>query len=100
MRICGLRGETTLIYAHERFRPLVLALLLPLASFAAERFVKIDAARSYVDVDVGVTIGSFTAHLDQYDLRVTADDKKSVKTAVLSFKFADLKTGDTTATRR
>ena len=77
----------------KSFRPLVLALLLPLSSFAAERFLKLDPASSYVDVDVGVTMDSFTAHLDNYELRATADDKKSVKSTVLTFKFADLKTG-------
>jgi polyisoprenoid-binding protein YceI len=77
----------------KRFRPLVLALLLPLSAFAAERFLKLDPASSYVEVDVGVTIGSFTARLDNYELRATADDKKSVKTTLLTFKFSDLKTG-------
>ncbi len=77
----------------KRFRPLLLALLLPLSSFAAERFLKLDREASYVDVDVGVTVGSFTAHLDNYELRATADDKKSVKSTLLTFKFSDLKTG-------
>src|SRR6478609_1730358 len=79
----------------KSFRPLalVLALLLPVASFAAERLLKLDPAKSYVEVDVGVTVGSFTAHLDNYELRATADDKKSVKSTLLTFKFSDLKTG-------
>jgi len=79
----------------KSFRPLalVLALLLPVASFAAERLLKLDPAKSYVEVDVSVTVGSFTAHLDNYELRATADDKKSVKSTLLTFKFSDLKTG-------
>lgn len=75
-------------------RLLALLLALPLASFAAERFLKPDPSRSYVDVDVKVTIGDFTAHLDAYDLRAIVDDKKGMKSATLSFKFSDLKTGE------
>lgn len=75
-------------------RLLALAvLLLPLALPAAERTLKVDPAKSYVDVDVKATVDSFTAHLDAYDWRATVDDKKKIKTAVLTFKFADLKTG-------
>jgi polyisoprenoid-binding protein YceI len=80
----------------KRFRPLALVLalaLLPFSGFAAERYLKLDPASSYVEVDVGVTVGSFTAHLDNYELRATADDKKSVKSTLLTFKFSDLKTG-------
>lgn len=76
-------------------RPLALLslLLLPLALAAADRILKIDPARSYVDVDVKATMDSFTARLDAYDLRATVGDKDRIKTAALSFKFADLKTG-------
>lgn len=76
-------------------RPLVLLLLLPLALPAADRVLKPDRARSYVDVDVKATVDSFTARLDAYDLRAAVDEKDRIKTAVLAFKFADLKTGKT-----
>src|SRR6478736_1514589 len=76
-------------------RYLALLLALPLASLAVERILKPDLSASYVEVDVNVTIGDFTARLENYDLRVTADEKRSVKTTLLTFKFADLKTGDT-----
>ncbi len=74
-------------------RTLALLLLLPLVLSAAERPLKVDRSRSYVDVDVKATVDSFTARLDAYDLRATVDEKDRVKTAVLTFRFADLKTG-------
>jgi polyisoprenoid-binding protein YceI len=73
-------------------RFLVVLLLLPLALAAADRTLKVDRSRSYVDVDVNATV-DFTAHLDNYELRATVDEKDRFKTAVLTFKFADLKTG-------
>ena len=76
-------------------RPLVLLLLLPLALTAADRALKVDRSRSYIDVDVKATVDSFTAHLDAYDLRATVDEKDRFKAATLSFIFADLKTGKT-----
>lgn len=68
--------------------------LLPLLAVAAERPLKIDRGRSFVDVDVDAT-KNFTAHLDTYDAKVTEDAGK-IKSAVFTFKFADLKTGNTT----
>lgn len=74
-------------------RALVPLLVLPLALAAADRGLKVDRSRSYVDVDVKATLDSFTARLDAYDLQATIDDGGRVKTAVLGFRFADLKTG-------
>ncbi|HWA24944.1 MAG TPA: YceI family protein [Lacunisphaera sp.] len=69
-------------------------LFLPVALSAAERAIKIDPSRSYVDVDVKSTVDDFTAHLDAYALRAVVDDKGKIKTgAAMTFKFADLKTG-------
>jgi polyisoprenoid-binding protein YceI len=67
--------------------------LLPLVALAAERPLKIDRTRSFVDVDVSVTVGSFTGHLDAYELKVNVDDAGKIKSAVFSFKFTDLQTG-------
>ncbi len=69
---------------------------LPLVLSAAERPLKIDKSRSFVDVDVDATV-NFTAHLDAYDTKFTAEDSGTgkIKTAIFSFKFADLKTGNT-----
>ena len=78
----------------KRARLFALLLALPLATFAADRYLKIDPTASFVEVDVDVTVGDFTARLDKYDLRVIAEDKKGVKSSVLNFKFADLKTGE------
>jgi len=76
-------------------RLLVAALLLPLVAFAAERSLKIDQSKTFIDVDVKATMGSFTGHLDAYDAKVSVDDAGKIKTAVFGFKFADLKTGKT-----
>jgi len=80
---------------------LVLAVLAATASrlFAAdaatpaERRIKIDRDKSYIDVDVKATVDSFTGHLDRFDLVVPVDANGKIKDAVLNFKFADLKTG-------
>lgn len=77
----------------KRLRVLVLLALLPFTLSAADRALKVDPARSYVDVDVSSTVDDFTAHLDAYALRATVDDKARIKTAALTFRFADLKTG-------
>lgn len=74
-------------------RTLVLLLLLPLALAAADRSLKVDRARSYVDVDVKATVDSFTARLEAYELQAVVDDRDRIKSAVLTFKFADLRTG-------
>jgi len=75
-------------------RLLAAVVLMPLALFSTERPLKIDPERSYVDVDVKVTVGSFTAHLDVFDTNFTVDDSGKIKTAVFNFQFADLKTGN------
>ncbi|HVU17973.1 MAG TPA: YceI family protein [Candidatus Didemnitutus sp.] len=75
-------------------RLLLATLALPLALCAAERPLKIDPARSYVEVDVKSTLKNFTAHLDAYVMSATVDDTGKIKNAVLQFRFADLKTGD------
>jgi len=74
-------------------RLLLATAVLPLAAYAVEHPVKVDKARSFVDVDVKVTVDSFTGHLDAYDVKMTADQNAKLKTAIFTFKFADLKTG-------
>ncbi|WP_438480593.1 YceI family protein [Oleiharenicola lentus] len=72
----------------------VLVLALPLIGFAAGPGVlKVDRSRSFIEVDVDAT-KDFTARLDHYDLAVTFDAANKVKSAVLTFKFTDLKTSD------
>lgn len=73
-------------------RLLVALLLLPLALSAADRTLKIDKSRSYIDVDVDATI-DFTARLENYDAKLSVDTAGKIKTAVLAFNFSDLKTG-------
>lgn len=77
----------------RRLRTLALLLLLPAALSAAGRTLKVDRGRSYVDVDVKATVDSFTARLEAYTLAASVDEKDRIKTAVLAFRFADLKTG-------
>lgn len=59
----------------------------------AERTLKLDRSKSYVDVDVKATMASFTGHLDRYELAVPLDANGKIKDALLKFKFADLRTG-------
>lgn len=73
-------------------RLLALSLLVPLSLLAAERSLKIDKSRTFIDVDVKSTV-NFVAHLDAYDAKMTVDDSGKIKTAIFTFKFADLKTG-------
>lgn len=86
--------ETNTVTPMKVLRLLSTLALLPLAALAAEHPVKIDRSRTFVDVDVKVTMDSFTAHLDAYDVKVSADDAGRIKAAVFAFKFADLKTGN------
>lgn len=75
-------------------RLLSLVLLFPLAALAADRSLKVDRSRSFVDVDVDATV-DFTAHLDAYDTKLKVDDAGKLKGGTFAFKFADLKTGNT-----
>lgn len=77
--------------------PLIATLLLlPLSLLAADRGLKVDPSRSYVDVDVSVTVGSFTARLEKYEAMLRLDEKDRIKQGgSFAFSFTDLKTGDT-----
>lgn len=78
----------------KRLRLLAAFALLPLVVCAAERGLKVDPARSYVDVDVSVTVDSFTARLEKYEATLKLDDKGRLKQGgSFAFKFSDLKTG-------
>lgn len=72
---------------------LIAVLIFTLNGFAAERVLKIDESRSFVDVDVDAAL-NFTAHLDAYEARVSLDDAGKIRGALFKFKFADLKTGN------
>ncbi|MEO6993392.1 MAG: hypothetical protein ABI273_07170, partial [Lacunisphaera sp.] len=73
-------------------RLFALALLFPLAIVAADRPLKIDQSGTFIDVDVQGPV-NFTAHLDTYDAKLIVDSSGKIKSAVVTFKFADLKTG-------
>lgn len=72
---------------------LTLALLLPLSVVAAPT-LRIDRTRSFVDVDVKATLGSFTGRLEAYEAQLVFDPAGKIETATFSFGFADLKTGE------
>lgn len=95
----GTSGATGCLIPHQPSFPVMKALrlflaflLLPLLSFAAERGLKIDNAGTFLDVDVDATF-NFTAHLDAYEAKVSVDDAGKIKSAVFTFKFADLQSG-------
>jgi polyisoprenoid-binding protein YceI len=73
---------------------LVLALGGLVASARAD-VVAIDPAASRIDFAVSATIGSFTGHLENFDLRVDlAGDNRTIAGAVLRFPVAALRTGN------
>ncbi|MBX3737409.1 MAG: YceI family protein [Candidatus Didemnitutus sp.] len=82
-----------------RWLPVLALLGIALARAAtvdasAERALKLDRSKSYVDVDVKATMHSFVAHLDRYELTLPLDTNGKIKDALLKFKFTDLKTGN------
>lgn len=64
------------------------------AAAAAQETLKIDRARSFIDVDVNATVGSFTGRLERYVATLALAPDGKVRTARLEFRFADLRTGD------
>lgn len=76
-----------------RLLPALLA--LPAAVLAQEVRLKIDKARSFIDVDVKATVDSFVGRLEGYDAVIPLDPAGRIRTARIAFKFTDLKTGKT-----
>lgn len=70
-------------------------LFLPLALFASDLVLKIDRGRSYVDVDVKATVDSFVGRLEKYDVTFNLDAGGKIRSAAMTFKFTDLRTGKT-----
>jgi polyisoprenoid-binding protein YceI len=61
---------------------------------AAERLV-INHHESRIEIEVSATIGSFVGHLADYDAQIDFDPMSGVvKSAELTFQFADVKTGE------
>lgn len=78
----------------KSLRLVAVLVFLPLALCAAERALKVDPERTYVDVDVSVTVDSFTARLEKFDATLKLDDKGRIKQGgSFAFKFTELKTG-------
>ncbi|WP_221031390.1 YceI family protein [Actomonas aquatica] len=62
---------------------------------AATKSLSVDHKQSRIEVDVKATMGSFVGHLADYDATIAVDESGSaVKSAVIAFKFADVKTGE------
>ncbi len=61
---------------------------------AAPEPLKVDRARSFIDVDVKFTLGSFTGRLERFAAMLEPDASGRIRAARLEFRFADLKTGD------
>jgi len=85
----------TLVAFAALLFPLALIGQTPAAETAtpAERLLRMDRSRSYVDIDVSATLDSFTGRLERYDAKVGVDANDRIRTAQFSFKFTDLKTG-------
>lgn len=62
---------------------------------AQEVRLKIDKARSFIDVDVKVTVDSFVGRLEGYEAVIPPDAAGKIRTARIAFRFTDLKTGKT-----
>jgi polyisoprenoid-binding protein YceI len=75
-------------------RPLGAALMVLPLMLAAASPLKVDRSRSFVDVDVSLTVGGFTGRLENYDVEIGRDESGRIRSATFSFRFADLKTGD------
>lgn len=95
------RTVTTAMFSHTSPRILLLcvcaglAIVSPLARAAAPVRLILDPASSHIDVQVKVTIDSFTAHLATYQASVAVDPASHAVTAAsLSFNWADLRTGN------
>ncbi len=71
----------------------LLLVALAATAFGAEQPLKVDRARSFIEVDVKSTTDSFTARLEKYQPTLGVDAGSRIKTAKLEFRFADLKTG-------
>jgi polyisoprenoid-binding protein YceI len=72
---------------------LLALLLLPAAVFAADKVVKVDKSRSFIEADVDAT-KNFTTRLEKYEITLFTDGNGKIKNTVLAFKFTDLKSGD------
>lgn len=74
---------------------LLLASLLWFPVLASAGTLKVDKAKSRIQVDVKATGHAFTGTLGDYSAKVTGDDATLEPTGVdLTWKFSDLKTGE------
>lgn len=78
-----------------RWVPLLILVFLWVPGLcAAVRPLKLDMAKSRVEVAVKVTVDSFVASLEKYDAQITLDEAAAAPaSAQFGFQFSDLKTG-------
>ena len=79
------------------YRPFFLAAglgCLALSAYASPVALQIDKAKSTFAVDVKVTVDSFVGSLSNYEAKILFDPATNqASSAVLTFRFADVKTG-------
>jgi len=74
---------------------LAATLVFTSASFASETGLTIDKDRSHIEAMVTAPMESFAAKVTHFDATMTVDlQEKRVGSALIKFRFADLKTGD------
>lgn len=72
----------------------VLILALPLAARADGSLIIMDRAQSHVDIAVKATLGSFVAHLEDFDAAISMDpESERVGTAAFHADLSAVKTG-------
>lgn len=81
-------------YMLTKFRRILFLSLLP-TTVACASPVAMDMAHCHLEVAVRATIGSFVAHLQMFDLLVTATPQANqIESAVFRSNFAAIKTGN------
>ena len=87
----GWRKEISVTDAMKRLSAILV--LLPMLASAGT--LKVDKAKSRIQVDAKATGHEFTGTLGDYSAKITGDDVTLDPTGVdLTWKFSDLKTGD------
>jgi len=73
----------------------LIAVLFHSALFAGETPLAIDTSHSHIEAIITSAMENFTANLTAYDTIISVDPvEKRVGSAVLKFRFADIKTGN------
>jgi polyisoprenoid-binding protein YceI len=92
---CSLLDSTITILRSSGTRLLAAAILvLPLATRANGAQFVMDRAESHVDITVKATLGSFVAHLEDFDVAITLDPESGrVESTAFHANLSTVKTG-------